>query len=138
MKQLPDLLFYLCLIMTGRIKHTAFFLLLVFSLPVIYQSWHNLSHHLHELSENQHHVCSIDNRNESSCKGEEQNIYTSPSDEVLCIVKDYEFSIKDLPGEFTTSGAEFNYNTFSNAYLHPGYKNFNKSAKSSRAPPSMS
>jgi hypothetical protein len=118
-------------------KYIALSLSLVFTLPVIYQSWHNVLHHLNETTSNIHHSCSVDKESDSCRQKPEKKISPEVNDN-RCVIKEYEFSIKDLPAQNPVFTKIYLSETEKKTFLNPGHKNFSKSSKASRAPPAIS
>lgn len=114
--------------------YIALLLILVFTLPVLYQSWHNIHHHLDELPSNVHHQCHLEAK---TCQPAESKGYANALDTEHCIIMEYEFSIQDLPANLAGCTDDISFHIHYRNYPHPGYSNFYKSSKSPRAPPGI-
>lgn len=105
-------------------RNMAILLLLVFIIPVVYQSSHVLIYHANDASQ----CCTLDETEASYYfDGGELNQH--------CVIAEYTFAHKDLPENQSTVSANFDEKEILNFYTHPGYRNFKLDKKSSRAPP---
>ncbi len=109
--------------MPHKNKNIAYFLFLVFIIPVSYQSYHVLLHHSHDES----HCCILDDKGKYTFHGDDEKSH--------CVIADYTFTYKDLPQDYTQSSNSLNFIGINNFYIHSGYRTIKREKKSSRAPP---
>ena len=102
----------------------AFLLLLVFTIPVIYQSGHVLLHHSHD-----EFYCCITDETKAS------HYFVDAGQNQHCVIAEYTFTHQDLPEDQAITYNSPCLENIQNFYTHPGYKNLKTNKKSSRAPP---
>jgi hypothetical protein len=112
---------------SSRNRYLAIFLLLIFTIPVIYQSGHVILHHSHD---SLHHNCSHE--------GKKANLnFDGGEISQHCEIAEYTFTQQDLPAEQPyISAIHFELEKV-NFYTLPGYRIIWFNKNSSRAPPYM-
>lgn len=102
----------------------AMMLLLVFIIPVVYQSSHVLLHHSHD----EFVCCSLEGTGASYSSDNAQQSQH-------CVIAEYTFTHQDLPENPPKAVNNSNDEKIINFYTNPGYRNVKLNKKSSRAPP---
>ena len=101
----------------------AILLLLVFTIPVVYQSSHVLLYHSDDAQ-----CCTLG-------KNEARYYFDNGELNQHCVIAEYTFTHKDLPADQPIVSANLSDKETFNFYTHPGYQTFKLNQKSPRAPP---
>lgn len=117
-------------------KHTALFFLLVFTVPVIYQTVHILQHHAnHDI----HHACENHHEEQEKTSNipEDTNTlyFISTSNEKQCVICEYTFTINQIPVIYQLAASTSHSIEIKSNYKNVNHSWFELSAISPRAPP---